>query len=219
MTTPQNDNFVHSWLGDNLCHWQRLSHTTTSTNESSIACPNAMDYLLQSSDISLLHLDLQLSCFLTSALSNDMYKEVLETFQHHSHIIKTTRMLWTDAPKWKDVVRKIWKFRELEEGWDSYGGERIGSLTCYNAVELMKTWYREAEKLGGELSAPIVSPCGNGSIQMDWRLGQKSIELEATAEEETPYRWYSPSHDEEGDFAEPYEEESIGLLRWLITQK
>ena len=107
----------------------------------------------------------------------------------------------------------------MPEGWDSYRGERILSITCHNAIQLMARWYREAEFLDGDFAAPIVSPCGNGSIQLDWRLGQKSIELEATADKETPYRWYSPSHDEEGDFAEPYEEESIQLLRWLITQK
>jgi hypothetical protein len=57
-------------------------------------------------------------------------------------------------------------------GWDSYNALPITTATRHRADALVRM-------LGQNISPPEASPCGDGSIQLDWCVGD-CIEVELT---------------------------------------
>ena len=39
------------------------------------------------------------------------------------------------------------------------------------------TWRDLARKQGGDLPEPVAAPCGNGSVQVEWSIGRRRLEV------------------------------------------
>lgn len=79
--------------------------------------------------------------------------------------------------KYNDALEKISKFKELSNNWDSYNANRITQTTISRAEGFLRSIFLALLKKDKNLSEPFVAPCPDGSIQFEWNIGAREIEI------------------------------------------
>lgn len=66
------------------------------------------------------------------------------------------------------VLGSIGGTADLEQGWDSYGGERVQLDTRVHAKQFICALFELAHTLGLHVSEPAVAPASDGSVAFVW---------------------------------------------------
>ena len=111
------------------------------------------------------------------------------------------------------VQADIESLRRLPPNWDGYGAPRIDP----KVIEAAKSFItRLPENLAFR---PHVVPMSNGSIQLEWHEGPKSLELEFESHRQIRYLQWQPEAgiEEEKSFPIKDVDTAADLIRWFMT--
>lgn len=126
---------------------------------------------------------------------------------------------------WALAAGKVLEFRKLAKNWDGYGAEPPSTSACVRALEILSKWEEIARSSGEQLPAPFVAPCGNGNIQLEWSVGRRTLEIEASSELWGGTSWTASieTEDEPEYFTGPLRDasgpEARNLALWLVSEK
>lgn len=93
------------------------------------------------------------------------------------------------VPTWKDpkfvllseYLTPIWvrlkEIMKLPSNWDSFDAEPISPQTVAKTIELLIEVFEMEYRLGYERIIPFVAPCSDGSVQIEWEVGKKELEV------------------------------------------
>lgn len=76
-----------------------------------------------------------------------------------------------------NIEIQIDNFSNLPENWDSYNANTIDAPVLNRAKRLIRDMFFIFNDKGKSLPEPFVSPCPDGSIQFEWDLASKEIEI------------------------------------------
>lgn len=85
--------------------------------------------------------------------------------------IDTTEQI---GPWLHDVIRRVFYLLKLPEGWDSYGARRISPDAVAEGLQLLG----EVLGPGEDIQIPDLTPGPNGEVQLGWRRGGKTLEVD-----------------------------------------
>ncbi len=103
--------------------------------------------------------------------------------------------------------------RTLVPNWDGYGASAIDPAVIDAAKSLIA-------KLPADLvHQPQVVPISNGTLQMEWHDGPKSLELEFESPSSIRYLKWHPEQgvEEEDSFPVTNVETAVDLIGWFLT--
>jgi hypothetical protein len=106
-------------------------------------------------------------------------------------------------------LRKIASFSELEQGWDSYGSDRIQPAAVVAATRFV------AEIPLDRVPEASVSPVPGGGIGLHWKVADRDLEIEFLPNGTAEYLKIAGGKSEEGtlsDFADR------SLWSWLAGE-
>ncbi len=84
--------------------------------------------------------------------------------------------LESKPPIWlTEALQKLDDLAALDEDWDSYGGKPL-SPAIYNAASMML-----ASLEFDELPVPCVTLCSAGTVQLEWQLNGRELEVEVVS--------------------------------------
>lgn len=126
----------------------------------------------------------------------------------------------TPIDPYEAVRRRVLEFTRLRKNWDTYGGVPPSPATRSRSMDLLTEWAAFARKSGGELPPPFAAPCGSGSIQFEWSLGNRDVEIEITGNNSVKWLVASKADaDSVGEFQDILGEQAKQIVRWLISDK
>ncbi len=116
-----------------------------------------------------------------------------------------------DASFVDDVQSALDSLRTLTPNWDGYGAPVIDCAV----IEAAKSFIARLPEILA--SRPHVVPMSNGTLQLEWHDGPKSLELEFESPSSIRYlQWYPEQGVEEEDaFPVANVETAVGLIRWF----
>jgi len=101
----------------------------------------------------------------------------------HASGQNTWVVTWKD-PKFvllSEYLTPIWvrlkKMMKLPSNWDSFDAEPISPQTVAKTMELLIEVFEMEYRLGYERIIPFVAPCSDGSVQIEWEVGKKELEV------------------------------------------
>jgi hypothetical protein len=103
--------------------------------------------------------------------------------------------------------------RTLAPNWDGYGAPAIDPAV----IEAAKSFFA---KLPENLAyQPHLVPMSNGTLQLEWHDGPKSLELEFESASSIRYLQWHPDQgvEEEDRFPATNVETAVDLIRWFMT--
>ncbi len=103
--------------------------------------------------------------------------------------------------------------RMLAPNWDGYGAPAIDAAVIDAAKSFIS---RLPESL---VSRPRVVPMSNGTLQLEWHDGPKSLELEFESPSSIRYLQWHPEQgvEEEDSFPASRVDTAVGLIRWFLN--
>ncbi len=114
------------------------------------------------------------------------------------------------------------KIEKLETNWDSYNSSSISNIVCDNARWCVSI-------LPDDLISPHICPCSGGeSIQLEWYLNGKELELEIREDNISYLKVFNCRRIEESRMEEEEiklvkdennEKEINKLINWLINKE
>jgi hypothetical protein len=119
-----------------------------------------------------------------------------------------------DVPDWAGAVQAdIRALGELEPNWDGYGAPAIDPAAIAAAEAFV------AELPGNLATRPRVVPTAHGMLQLEWRAGAKSLEVEFESPQSIRYLQWNPDEGVEGEDSFPASdmETAVDLIRWFMT--
>ncbi|MEO7328617.1 MAG: hypothetical protein ABI193_08570 [Minicystis sp.] len=110
---------------------------------------------------------------LSSAPELRVDAEIIDVAPHSGEPISSAVPATTSAAALQPVLDKLRSFRELVDGWDSYGGlaPRAGAVGDAEKFTLSLA-------MRGTAAAPFAAPVPTGSVQLEWESGEAYLELE-----------------------------------------
>ncbi|HJT19477.1 MAG TPA: hypothetical protein VJ746_03340 [Nitrospira sp.] len=120
-------------------------------------------------------------------------------------------------PQWtwqKEPVLRIAECAVLKEGWDSYGGHPPSFDTVLAAIDLIDAIPQH------DPPRPRVVPLSSGGIQLEWKLGQRELDIEIAPDSTYRYLKFDPAgSNEQLQTEQPLTDlsEAENLLAWLIS--
>lgn len=110
-----------------------------------------------------------------------------------------------------DVETHIDDLISLHENWDSYNANTINDSTINRAKRFIHDAFFIFDKKGKSLSRPHVVPCPNGSIQFEWHIGEKEIEILIPHIENRTISYLKVENDhfQEGEVTDSYEFDAL----------
>jgi len=75
------------------------------------------------------------------------------------------------------LEQRLEEFKQLTEGWDSYGSEAISHAAVERSIILLQDLYAYFKELGKTLPEPFVAPIPDGRIQIEWSGDEKEVEV------------------------------------------
>ncbi len=75
------------------------------------------------------------------------------------------------------LEQRLEEFKQLTEGWDSYGSEAISHAAVERSIILLQDLYAYLKELGKTLPEPFVAPVPDGRIQIEWSGDEKEVEI------------------------------------------
>ena len=130
-----------------------------------------------------------------------------------------------EVTEWAGVFRRLVEFTKLPQNWDTYGGVPSSLVAYGRTVYLLRQWQELTRFWGETLPIPFVTLCGNGSIQLEWSLGRKSVEIEVPSDDSLAFGWMATldtsgePKDYTGGFQDVSEDQAKQLIRWLLQEK
>jgi hypothetical protein len=116
-----------------------------------------------------------------------------------------------------DFVRAVQSalesIRALAPNWDGYGAPAIQPAV----IDAAKSFIAELpENLAPR---PRVVPMANGTLQLEWHQGPKSLELEFESPSSIRYLQWHPEQgvEEEDSFPIANVQTAVELIRWFLT--
>ncbi len=111
------------------------------------------------------------------------------------------------------VQADIEALRHLVPNWDGYGAPRIDPEVMEAAKWLI------AQVPENLVVRPRVVPTSNGSIQLEWHAGPKSLELEFESPQVIRSLQWEPNAgiEEEKSFPVKDTETALDLIRWFMS--
>ncbi len=105
------------------------------------------------------------------------------------------------------------KLAALPPNWDSYGAPQIRPSIIRAAHSLIKRLPVDFTK------CPCVVPVSSGTLQFEWDVGCRSLELELESSEEIHYLQWDPRHDIKSEGVYPLADiaRSVDLIRWVCA--
>lgn len=106
------------------------------------------------------------------SLQNDLFRQLVRgpspvdplTENATVHEVEDAAFSRTFIEHFRPALAHINRLADLEEGWDSYGANRIDAKARDAAVELLRLLY----SAGGTISLPIVGPSPTGAVVLQW---------------------------------------------------
>jgi len=120
-----------------------------------------------------------------------------------------------DGPDSASRVRAdIHSLSELAPNWDGYGAPAIDPAVIEAAEAFI------ARLPQGLAPPPRVVPMSNGTLQLEWHAGPKSLELEFESPDSIRYLQWHPNEgvEEEDAFPTTNVETAVDLIRWFLTR-
>lgn len=111
----------------------------------------------------------------------------------------------------EQVEEGIESLAQLPPNWDSYGAPSIQRRVIRAAKQL-------ARDLPEELSeCPAVVPMSTGTLQFEWDVGPRALELELESSGRIHYLKWDPEHhvEEEGVYPIADRGRTVDLIRWV----
>ena len=93
-------------------------------------------------------------------------------FLQMSIVSNTTKLISID-----DIVDNVVSFMKLKDNWDLYGSSRINRQCVLRSIEFMSYIKRHYKRSKGDLHVPFAAPCTDGSIQLEWEIGNRYLEV------------------------------------------
>jgi hypothetical protein len=115
---------------------------------------------------------------------------------------------------------KLKEIMKLPANWDSYGAVPITTRTIAKTIEILVESFKIQHRLGYERIIPFVAPCADGSIQAEWEIGTKELEVVIPSSENEKISLLRVSEDRE-EFKESTissPEEISEYLLWLLRE-
>jgi len=119
------------------------------------------------------------------------------------------------------AVRRIERLARLKDDWNGYGAKPF-SLDLIAAVEAFVTALPGYlfEPVGDEVAgvAPFAVAVANGSIQLEWHVGERILELEFGKSGEIGYLQWWPQEGVEDEASYPASDtaRSVALIEWAL---
>jgi hypothetical protein len=112
-----------------------------------------------------------------------------------------------------EVQSALDSLRALTPNWDGYGAPSIDSAV----IEAAKTFVATLPE--NLVPRPRVVPMSNGTLQLEWHDGPKSLELEFESPTSIRYLQWFPEKgiEQESSFAATNVEAAFGLIQWFST--
>ncbi len=104
-------------------------------------------------------------------------------------------------PTSHDVSRPIWitllrrqckKYLDYKSGWDSYNGQPINPDAMEFAASFLGT------TAFAQLDCPFIAPTSNGGVQVEWNIGNTSLEIEFRSLTALEYYYKNGATEKEG---------------------
>jgi len=111
-----------------------------------------------------------------------------------------------------DVQAAIESLRALAPNWDGYGAPAIDP----HVIEAAKAFIA---KLPENIAfRPLVVPMSNGTLQLEWHDGPKSLELEFESPYSIRYLQWHPDRgvEKEDSFSATDVDTAVDLIRWIV---
>lgn len=128
-----------------------------------------------------------------------------------------------NGEQWERLVVKAAGFTNLPHDWDTYGGVPTVKSAFGRGMHLLNAWLRNSRDRDRELPVPFASPCGDGSLQLDWSVGRNELEIVIPSGREVSYRYLLSTlgperwEDTEGVFESGWDPEAIDLLIKILS--
>ncbi len=114
----------------------------------------------------------------------------------------------------EEVQSALDSLRALAPNWDGYGAPPIDPAV----IDAAKTFV--ANLPDKQSPRPRVVPMSNGTLQLEWHRGSKSLELEFESPSIIRYLQWHPEQriEEEDSFPNADLEKAMGLIRWFRAE-
>lgn len=107
-------------------------------------------------------------------------------------------------------MKRVGELRRLPDGWDSYGSPPISNDARRRAVQLLIL----LDSAGAP--PPLVAPVSGGGLQIEWRVGPRSLELEVLPDGSTEFlRVYGDDKMVEGSMPADRTDYLREQVQWL----
>lgn len=118
----------------------------------------------------------------------------------------------SQAPAWlARALEKLESLAQLKENWDSHGGLRLRADVRASVARLLDELRTE------ELPIPAVVLGSAGTVQLEWRVAGRELEIEALPCGSFEFLRVSPDgRTEEGALSGDKPEELRHLARWVV---
>jgi len=151
--------------------------------------------------------------------SEDVISDPPEQYMQAERLIKKAQI----SQAYPVVHRSLENVKQLRSGWDTYGAPAIPSHIIDLAYAVLFDIKEAVEKRGGILPEPFVVPGADGTMQFEWKLGEREFELEIMSSGDQLQYAYLLCHGrtndkwEEGEFSvSPLEHPSVRqFISWI----
>jgi len=119
--------------------------------------------------------------------------------------------------RFKNVLQKMSEIKKLRHNWDSYGAFPVSHKTYIRAMEFLAEVFKAYERLGFGMPVPFGALCPDGSIQLEWGIKNKELEVVIPYSSAEPISTLRVTEDNEfieANIGAPSEIERY--LSWLI---
>jgi len=115
----------------------------------------------------------------------------------HSPFSNSPVQLLSEPPLpqwWGNIEKKIIELYSLENNWDTYGAKKLEYKVLYDSIIFLKEPMFYAPE-------PRVIPISNGSVQYEWRKGDRELVINFKNKDEISIYYFDESAAEEYDFS------------------
>jgi hypothetical protein len=124
---------------------------------------------------------------------------------------RSTVELDTAAPWVFGAVRRLESLGRLQHGWDSHRGRPLKPKAKDLTIQTIQWLNRE------DLPVPNVALGSDGTVQLEWRVGGKELDIDVGDGDVVEYVKYDrQGNTEEGRVEQNTPDELCGLAQWLL---
>jgi hypothetical protein len=123
----------------------------------------------------------------------------------------TSPLAVATVPDWLvETLKKLEKLSQLPHNWDSYGAQPVRPDVLGLSVRILGSLEEE------DLPVPLVTAGSSGTVQLEWEVEGRGLEMEILGEGRVGYLKVHPDGRMEEGEVSPLQEGLRDLLRWLL---